>query len=159
MLGHLAGIMQQQLARYPTSLEEDKALLEANVFPFGSNRRNALVLVYGEKVVCQVSFCEDICSACADVSLRFSTLLISPTIASPCFRAYGASKLRKSQPLMAVEMMMLRITLALLLYRCCDAKAKIALRHQMCTNDRCQVELCSMFTICGPLTGCRVMRV
>lgn len=45
-------VFQQQLNKYPTSLEEDIATLDAGTYPFGSNRRNALVVVKGEKEVC-----------------------------------------------------------------------------------------------------------
>jgi hypothetical protein len=38
--------------RYPTSLEEDMRVLQDGVFPFGSDRRNALVIIKGEKEVC-----------------------------------------------------------------------------------------------------------
>ncbi len=49
----LARLAQEQLGAYPTTLEEDVALLASGKFPYGSNRRNALVLVKGEKEVCR----------------------------------------------------------------------------------------------------------
>jgi len=56
-LRHLAALCSAQLARYSTSLEADRAALAAGVTPsgealaYGSNRRNVLVLLRGEKEV------------------------------------------------------------------------------------------------------------
>jgi len=52
VLRHLARLCTEQLDRYPTALEEDRRELRSGRWPYGSNRRNALVLVAGEKVVC-----------------------------------------------------------------------------------------------------------
>lgn len=52
VLGHLAALCQEQLGRYPTTLEQDVAEIESNVWAFGSNKRNALILLRGEKEVC-----------------------------------------------------------------------------------------------------------
>ena len=45
--------MENQLSKYPTSLAEDLAVLASNVYAFGSDRRNAIVIIKGEKEVCQ----------------------------------------------------------------------------------------------------------
>ena len=56
-LRHLSALCSAQLARYPTSLEADRAALAAGATPsgealaYGSNRRNVLVLLRGEKEV------------------------------------------------------------------------------------------------------------
>lgn len=52
VLEELARLMVAQLARYPSTLEEDIAVLEAGTYPFQSNRRNAIVIIKGEKEVC-----------------------------------------------------------------------------------------------------------
>jgi hypothetical protein len=52
VLQSLAELCAEQLGRYPTTLESDVAVLRAGRYPFGSNRRNALVLLKGEKEVC-----------------------------------------------------------------------------------------------------------
>jgi hypothetical protein len=52
VLRDLAARMEAQLKRYPTTLEEDLRVLQDGVFPFGSDRRNALVIIKGEKEVC-----------------------------------------------------------------------------------------------------------
>jgi len=43
---------QEQLRRYPTTLEQDVAELSAGTLAAGSNKRNAVVLLRGEKEVC-----------------------------------------------------------------------------------------------------------
>lgn len=53
VLRQLAAACAAQLAAYPTSLAEDLATLAAGVHAPGSNRRNALVLLRGEKLVCE----------------------------------------------------------------------------------------------------------
>lgn len=52
VLRHLAALAREQLAAYPTSLEQDAAELASGRWGYGSNRRNALVLLHGEKAVC-----------------------------------------------------------------------------------------------------------
>jgi hypothetical protein len=53
VLTELARLCSSQLARYPTTLAEDVAELESGRWAYGSNKRNALVLLKGEKEVCQ----------------------------------------------------------------------------------------------------------
>jgi len=52
VLSHLRILCEKQLRAYPTSMEEDLELLKSGRLPYGSNRRNALVLILGEKRVC-----------------------------------------------------------------------------------------------------------
>lgn len=52
VLVELARLAQNQLDRYPTTLEEDQAVIASNVHEFGSNRRNSIVVLRGEKEVC-----------------------------------------------------------------------------------------------------------
>jgi len=52
-LRHLARLCAAALARYPTSLEQDRAELASGRLAYGSNQRNALVLLRGEKEVLQ----------------------------------------------------------------------------------------------------------
>ena len=52
MLNDIAERMRLQLSRYPTTLEEDLTVLAAGTYPFGSDRRNAMVIIRGEKEVC-----------------------------------------------------------------------------------------------------------
>jgi tetratricopeptide (TPR) repeat protein len=53
VLRHLAHLCEEQLKRYPTTLEQDIAELESNRHPYGSDHRNILVLLKGEKEVCR----------------------------------------------------------------------------------------------------------
>lgn len=53
VLRHMKVLFEEQIARYPTTLEEDMATLESNVYEFGSNHRNVLVVLRGEKEVCK----------------------------------------------------------------------------------------------------------
>lgn len=53
VLAELAHLCVEQLTCYPTSLAEDEAALQNPALaPFGSNRRNALILLRGEKTIC-----------------------------------------------------------------------------------------------------------
>ncbi len=53
VLQKLAEYFAQQYASYPTSLEEDIDELASGKHSFGSDRRNALVVIKGEKEVCR----------------------------------------------------------------------------------------------------------
>lgn len=46
-------LCQEQLDKYPTTIEEDEDLLESQEIAVGSNRYNAIILRLGEKRVCQ----------------------------------------------------------------------------------------------------------
>jgi hypothetical protein len=52
VLKNLSALCREQLLRYPTTLEEDIAELASGKWSFGSNKRNALVLLRGEKEIC-----------------------------------------------------------------------------------------------------------
>jgi hypothetical protein len=52
VLSHLRLLCEKQLRAYPSSIEEDEELLKSGRLSYGSNRRNALVLILGEKRVC-----------------------------------------------------------------------------------------------------------
>lgn len=52
VLQHLASLCQHQLSLYPSTLADDNHILDSQQYSYGSNRRNALVLVKGEKEVC-----------------------------------------------------------------------------------------------------------
>ena len=52
VLGNLSALCKEQLGRYPTTLEEDVDGLATGKWAFGSNKRNAVVLLRGEKEVC-----------------------------------------------------------------------------------------------------------
>eukprot|EP00753_Platysulcus_tardus_P017815 PLAT6552.1.p2 GENE.PLAT6552.1~~PLAT6552.1.p2 ORF type:complete len:605 (+),score=328.82 PLAT6552.1:124-1938(+) len=49
-LEEMAALMERQLSRYPTTLEQDLEMMEK--LEMGSNHRNAVVLLKGEKEVC-----------------------------------------------------------------------------------------------------------
>lgn len=49
----IAGPLAEQLRAYPSTLEEDEAELASGRWPYGSNKRNCLVLLRGEKRVCR----------------------------------------------------------------------------------------------------------
>eukprot|EP01029_Cantina_marsupialis_P013855 TRINITY_DN3075_c0_g2_i1.p1 TRINITY_DN3075_c0_g2~~TRINITY_DN3075_c0_g2_i1.p1 ORF type:complete len:221 (-),score=62.43 TRINITY_DN3075_c0_g2_i1:103-765(-) len=51
VLQSLALLMEELLKQYPTTLEEDKKLLESGTLKAFSNRKNALVVVIGEKEI------------------------------------------------------------------------------------------------------------
>jgi len=48
----IRGLCERQLSYYPTTLEEDNIRLASDELPQFSNRRNALILIRGEKEVC-----------------------------------------------------------------------------------------------------------
>ena len=52
VLSHLRLLCEKLLLSYPNSMEEDMDHLKSGRLPYGSNRRNALVLILGEKKVC-----------------------------------------------------------------------------------------------------------
>ena len=53
VLDHLSTLCTEQLGRYPTTLEHDAAELAAGAWPLWSNKRNAVVVLRGEKEVCR----------------------------------------------------------------------------------------------------------
>jgi hypothetical protein len=52
VLGNLSTLCREQLLRYPTTLADDIAEISSGKWPMGSNKRNSLVLLRGEKEIC-----------------------------------------------------------------------------------------------------------
>lgn len=52
VLSHLARACEAQLDAYPTTLGEDVEEIASGKYPYYSNRRNALILLRGEKEIC-----------------------------------------------------------------------------------------------------------
>ena len=64
-LAAFAGVARRQLQRYPTTYEEDKDVLASGkIRPF-SNRRNALIVILGEKEI--LHFWIDAARVCSDI--------------------------------------------------------------------------------------------
>lgn len=53
VIQHFARVFKQQLERYPRTREEDEADIRNGTYEFGSNHRNVIVVLRGEKIVCE----------------------------------------------------------------------------------------------------------
>ena len=53
VIKHFARVFAEQLERYPRTREEDEADIRNGTYEFGSNHRNAIVVLRGEKIVCE----------------------------------------------------------------------------------------------------------
>lgn len=53
VIQHFARVFKAQLARYPRTREEDEADITNGTYEFGTNHRNVIVVLIGEKIVCE----------------------------------------------------------------------------------------------------------